>query len=49
MSPAPVSVDHLAFPTRDLEATDHFYSKVMGARLVHAESGYSRLGNRTIC
>ncbi|MBX2832987.1 MAG: VOC family protein [Rhodospirillales bacterium] len=41
MSPTPVSVDHLAFPTRDLEKTDHFYAKVMGALLVHAESGYS--------
>ncbi|WP_430473121.1 VOC family protein [Thalassospira lucentensis] len=41
MSPAPVSVDHLAFPTRDLEKTDHFYAKVIGATLVHAESGYS--------
>ncbi|WP_341363222.1 VOC family protein [Thalassospira sp. SN3W] len=39
--PAPVSVDHLAFPTRDLAATDDFYSRVLRARLVHAESGYS--------
>ena len=39
--PAPVSVDHLAFPTRDLAATDDFYSRVLKARLVHAESGYS--------
>ncbi|RCK30112.1 MULTISPECIES: VOC family protein [Thalassospira] len=41
MTAAPVSVDHLAFPTRDLAATDAFYLNVMGATLVHAESGYS--------
>jgi catechol 2,3-dioxygenase-like lactoylglutathione lyase family enzyme len=41
MPPAPFHVDHLAFPTRDLAATDRFYSDVMRAQLVHAESGYS--------
>ena len=41
MTAAPVSVDHLAFPTRDLAATDAFYLNVMGATLVHAVSGYS--------
>ncbi|WP_339777753.1 VOC family protein [uncultured Thalassospira sp.] len=41
MPPAVLSVDHMAFPTRDLAATDDFYSRVLKARLVHAESGYS--------
>ncbi|MDP2696550.1 VOC family protein [Thalassospira sp.] len=41
MPPAPFRVDHLAFPARDLAATDDFYSRVLKARLVRAESGYS--------
>jgi glyoxylase I family protein len=40
MTPA-LRLDHVAFPTFDLAATDRFYREVLGLRLVFAHAGRS--------